>query len=161
MKRLSRMAGVTLLEIMLVLAIAAMVIVMSIRYYQSASMSQKVNTAMEDITGIVSAGENFLNAQGSYSGVHSISALGPYGLPQGASATSSPWGGKITVSGSTSTMTITIPNIPADACTQFDSFDAEQCENFYPCRLWGHNSQCLLKNNRVIQVLASDPNSSP
>ncbi len=46
MKRLS-VLGVTLLEIMLVLAIAAMVVVMSIRYYQAARASQQANDVLE------------------------------------------------------------------------------------------------------------------
>jgi type II secretory pathway pseudopilin PulG len=62
--------GVTLLEIMLVLAIAAMVIVMSIRYYQSSTSSQQANATMEAIQGISAAMDNIANGGGgSYSGI--------------------------------------------------------------------------------------------
>lgn len=115
MKHISRMLGVTLLEIMLVLAIAAMIIVMSIRYYQSASMGQKVNTAINTITGIVAAGENYLNANGSYTGM-TTSSLSAF-LPGGAS-TYSPWGGQISITGSTSTYSFNMDNVPTQACTQ-------------------------------------------
>jgi Tfp pilus assembly protein PilE len=119
MKRISRMLGVTLLEIMLVLAIAAMVIVMSIRYYQSASISQKINSAINTITGIVAAGENYLNAKGTYSGI-SMSGLSVF-LP-GGGATSSPWGGLVSLSGAgAATYTIIMPNVPADACAQMNA----------------------------------------
>jgi major structural subunit of bundle-forming pilus len=110
------MVGVTLLEIMLVLAIAAMVIVMSIRYYQSASLSQKLNTAMSIITGVSAAAENYLNQKGTYSTLTNatLSAFLP-----GSSDLSSPWGGKIEIKGATDgTFTMTLNNIPATACTQ-------------------------------------------
>ena len=41
--------GATLLEIMLVLAIAAMIIVMSVRYYQSAQMSSQANAFVAQV----------------------------------------------------------------------------------------------------------------
>jgi len=47
MMKSRRMSGVTLLEIMLVLAVAAMVIVMSIRYYRNATNSQNSNVIIQ------------------------------------------------------------------------------------------------------------------
>lgn len=71
MKRIIKsVLGVTLLEVMLVLAIAAMVIVMSIRYYQSSTSSQETNAAMEDIQAIASAMDNISNGgAGSYTSI--------------------------------------------------------------------------------------------
>lgn len=115
MKRSFKSAlGVTLLEIMLVLAIAAMVIVMSIRYYQSASTNQKINVTLNNITGIVAAGESFLAATGTFTGM-AATAFNPY-LPGGAMPNSG-FGGPMTVAAtSASTYTITLPKPPADAC---------------------------------------------
>jgi len=62
----SRMSGVTLLEILLVLAIAAMIIIMSIRYYQSATDSEQANMAMEQIQAITAAADNLALGGGSY-----------------------------------------------------------------------------------------------
>lgn len=59
MKRSSKsVLGVTLLEIMLVLAVAAMVIVMSIRYYRNATNAQRANTVLEQMQAIMAAAEN-------------------------------------------------------------------------------------------------------
>jgi type II secretory pathway pseudopilin PulG len=58
--------GVTLLEIMLVLAIASMIVVMSIRYYQSASNSQQANTALQQVQAVIAAMDN-LGIAGGYS----------------------------------------------------------------------------------------------
>ncbi len=108
--------GVTLLEIMLVLAIAAMIIVMSIKYYQQASSNQKVNAAADDVTAIIAAGESYLGAVGTLTGFPSN---GLSYLPNGA-VPNSPWGGVITI-GATATANsynFTIPAVPSASCTQ-------------------------------------------
>lgn len=61
--------GVTLLEIMLVLAIAAMIIVMSIRYYQSATSSQQVNTILQQLQGVTAAMDNLAVGSGTYANI--------------------------------------------------------------------------------------------
>ena len=83
MKRFAKsMLGVTLLEIMLVLAIAAMIIVMSVRYYQSASASQQVNAVLQQIQGITAAADGLAQATGSYSAANvSSTTLAPLGKP--------------------------------------------------------------------------------
>lgn len=70
MKRTNKsVLGVTLLEVMLVLAIAAMIIVMSIRYYQSATASQQANQASGQVQAIASAFDNLALAKGNYTGI--------------------------------------------------------------------------------------------
>lgn len=126
-RSLRAMLGVTLLEIMLVLAIAAMVIVMSIRYYQQASSNQRVNAGVDIITGFVAAGESYLNAIGTYSSV-SASKLSPY-LPNGT-LPASPWGGTITITSSTATtFTITISGINSNDCTKMNNLLINQSQN--------------------------------
>lgn len=118
MKKMSKsMLGVTLLEIMLVLAIAAMIIVMSIRYYQSANSSQQANSFIEQLQAVAAAAENFVQAKGTYSGVESsVSALLP------SSGFNQPWGGKFSVSGTTSGFTITPSgNVPNAVCRLVES----------------------------------------
>lgn len=116
MKRFYKSAlGVTLLEVMLVLAIAAMIIVMSVRYYQSASSSQQANAVLEQIQGIVSAADSLSQANGAYTAsVVKNSALQPL-LPGGGLMT--PWGESITVTfGSGTTYTINIGSVPSGVC---------------------------------------------
>ena len=108
--------GVTLLEIMLVLAIAAMVIVMSIRYYQSASLNQKIAATLNNITAIVAAGESYLAATGTLTALSSTN-LNPY-LP-GNTMPFSGWGGQMSVTtGAANSYSIGIPSVPANGCTQ-------------------------------------------
>lgn len=97
MKRIFKnVLGVTLLEVMLVLAIAAMVIIMSIRYYQSSNASQQTNATMEQIHAIASAMDNIAQGgAGSYSDVTSATleaVVGPNNMvsPTNAPITFSP-----------------------------------------------------------------------
>ena len=107
--------GVTLLEIMLVLAIAAMIVVMSIRYYQTASLNQKVAAAMDSITAVVAASESYMSATSTVP--TNASNVTPY-LP-GSVMPNSPWTGVLVIAKGSGTgeYTITVPNVPAAACT--------------------------------------------
>ncbi|MHB1947947.1 MAG: type IV pilin protein [Gammaproteobacteria bacterium] len=116
MKRLSRMLGVTLLEIMLVLAIAAMVIVMSIRYYQSATQSSEANDIMSQIIAITAAADNLSQGAGTYTAAstNAIKAV------VGSANLRTPWttgSSAYAVSGGTSSYTITVNTLPAGVCT--------------------------------------------
>ena len=119
MKRFNKsMLGVTLLEIMLVLAIAAMVIVMSIRYYQAANASQQANSTLEMIQAITAAADGLAQGTNSYSSVStsSVTKLMPNGIM------TAPWGGAITISSPSSTgYTVGIVNMPAQVCDQLSS----------------------------------------
>jgi Tfp pilus assembly protein FimT len=116
MKRFSRsMQGVTLLEIMLVLAVAAMIIVMSVRYYQSATSSQQVNSTLEQIQAISAAADGIAQGTNSYSTV-TTSGVMPM-MPNQSMATT--WGTNITVAGTSATnYTVTIPGVPYAVCSQ-------------------------------------------
>jgi Tfp pilus assembly protein FimT len=98
MKRtIKSIAGVTLLEIMLVLAIAAMVITMSVKYYATANNSAHINNAVEQIQSIVAAADGIAAQTGTYTSAASsanLSTVLPAGwqhLPWAQSVTSSSW----------------------------------------------------------------------
>lgn len=117
MKRFTKsVLGVTLLEIMLVLAIAAMIIVMSVRYYQTASASQQTNQFIEQINAIAAAADNLAQATGTYSKItnSTIGSLLPGGATSGLNV---PWGGTMSINWSTSTYDITVPNPPVAVCS--------------------------------------------
>lgn len=113
MKRFkTSMLGVTLLEIMLVLAIAAMIIVMSVRYYQSANITQQANAFLSQVQAISSAMNAMSQSTGTFSGLSNSSIehiLPPNGLIP-------PWGGgQLTVAGTSTGFTITT-TIPEGVC---------------------------------------------
>lgn len=110
-----KVLGVTLLEIMLVLAIAAMIIVMSVRYYQSATSSQQANSLLQQIQAITAAADGLAQSTGSYSaaGVNTttVQAL----VPQNSMTT--PWGTDITIPSATATTyTVNIASVPSGVC---------------------------------------------
>ena len=119
MKRFTKsMSGVTLLEIMLVLAIAAMIIVMSVRYYQSANASQQATAALGQLQAITAAADGLAQGSGSYvTGNVSSATVGPLlpGGPQGGLMT--PWGTTIDISASApDKYTVAIPTVPYSVC---------------------------------------------
>ncbi len=119
MKRtIKSIAGVTLLEIMLVLAIAAMVITMSVKYYAVANNSAHLNDAVEQIQSIAAAADGIASQTGSYSSASSSAGLSTV-LPTGWQIL--PWGAKLTVSGTATSMVITVPAVPYAICSTFNS----------------------------------------
>ncbi|OGT58651.1 MAG: hypothetical protein A3F14_01980 [Gammaproteobacteria bacterium RIFCSPHIGHO2_12_FULL_43_28] len=114
-KHLRSMVGVTLLEIMLVLAIAAMVIVMSVRYYQSATSSQQANGVLAQIQAITAAADSLAQASGSYATGGVATATVQNLVPQ--NSMTAPWGGAITVTNATaSTYDVSVATTPAAVC---------------------------------------------
>jgi len=115
MKLKNSVRGVTLLEIMLVLAIAAMVIVMSVRYYQSASANQQANGILQMIQGVTAAADGLAQGTGSYSVANvSTTTIQPL-MPNNSMTT--PWGGEITVSNAApSTYDVSITAMPGQVC---------------------------------------------
>lgn len=110
--------GVTLLEVMLVLAVAAMIIVMSIRYYQSANTSQQANSVMAQITAIMTAAEQLAQTTGSYKvsdiSENTLKALLP------ANGFITPWGTAISIPDagvSDSAYEMQIAGIPVGVCS--------------------------------------------
>ena len=99
--------GITLLEVLLVLAIASIIIVLSIRYYQSATTAQQANSVMEEIQAIAAGMDSLQASVGSYTGITTVQLTSVVG----ANNLLSPVGGlPIVVSNMAgATYTVTIP----------------------------------------------------
>lgn len=116
--------GIGLLELMLSLAIIAILLVMATRYFASARQGQEVASAISMVQAISAASQSYFVANNnSWAGL-AVSALktGNY-LPANASA-AGPWGGTVSVTQSDTAnptaVTITIPNVPEAACNQLN-----------------------------------------
>jgi Tfp pilus assembly protein PilE len=115
-KILSKILGVTLLEVLLVLVIASLVLVMSIRYYQTASTQAKVNAGMETLSGLMAGVDAYLASGNSIGGV--AAGVLPY-LPNGAFP-ANPFGvGTVEVVSASPNYTVTFQSVPSVACTMF------------------------------------------
>ena len=87
----SRQQGVTLLEIMLVLAIAAIIIVLSVRYYQTTTTAQQANAFLAQLQAIQTAVDQLAESTHSYENIRKqdIAQL------LGNNWNITPWGGRI------------------------------------------------------------------
>lgn len=110
--------GVTMLEIMLVLAIAAMVIVMSVRYYRTTSGNQQSNAVLQMIQAIQANADVLSQESGTYNAPAATAAttanIAPM-MPSGSMA--APWGDTVTVTdAAASSYKVTFPNMPNAVC---------------------------------------------
>jgi type II secretory pathway pseudopilin PulG len=112
-KSIRTILGVTLLEIMLVLAIAAMVIVLSIRYYQSAASSSQANAILGAFQSITAAADNLSQGTGGYAAI--TQAMITNVVP--ASTFTSPWGTAMTFTPGASQFTVSTGGAPRGVCS--------------------------------------------
>jgi Tfp pilus assembly protein FimT len=115
-RTIKSIAGVTLLEIMLVLAIAAMVITMSVKYYGVANNSAHLNNAVEQIQSIAAAADGVAQQTGSYASAATSANLANV-LPAGWKIL--PWGAMLIVTSTATALTISAPNVPGQICSAF------------------------------------------
>jgi type II secretory pathway pseudopilin PulG len=114
-----RQRGIGLLELMLSLAIIALLLIMATRYYTTATQSQQVSSAVSMIQGI-RAGAHVYYSQGGTPATLTMKALMDAGLvPKEFGAVGgSPWQSTMTLAAAADKPPIlTIPNVPAAACT--------------------------------------------
>ena len=124
--------GIGLLELMLSLAVIAMLLIMATRYYATAHMGEQVNTGAGIVQALTGAAAQYEAGQGNYSGI-SLGELFDFGLvPQdicnsstacNGTLTSNPWGGGITVTptNSNAQIVISLTDIPLQACTNLNA----------------------------------------
>lgn len=108
--------GATLLEVMLVLSIVGLIILMSVKYYQSATSSSQIQQVMGMVQAITSAADNIAASGTGYT----TSALNPSNIKAiaGANALSTPWGSTVTITaGGSNSYTVNIPSVPQGVAT--------------------------------------------
>lgn len=114
--------GIGLLELMLSLAIIAILLVMATRYFASARQGQEVASAISLIQAVSAASQSYFVANGNAFTGLSASALKTQNYLPANTNLVNPWGGTVTVAGGDSSnptaVTITLTNVPGAACTQ-------------------------------------------
>jgi prepilin-type N-terminal cleavage/methylation domain-containing protein len=123
--------GISLLEVMLSLAIIAVVLVMATRYFGIATISSKVNQATSMISEIRQGYARYvMDTNDSVGGTLETLAKGGYITKEtGAGAKDgNPWGGAIVMSISLP-QTITFEGIPTKDCTNLANRFGVTCEN--------------------------------
>lgn len=116
MKKRTSALGVTLLEIMLVLAVSGMMIVMSLRYYESATTNVQVNQVLEMIQGITGQADGLAQGTGSYETDVTTKTIGALMSLRTA------WGGEASIDEVTSsTYRVSFSKMPVAVCLQVTS----------------------------------------
>jgi Tfp pilus assembly protein PilE len=108
--------GVTLIEIMLVLTVAALIIVTSIRLYQTATVFSQLNQVSAQIVAIVGAAQQVAQPSGSFIkglGADAKATLAPRLF---GNAFTTPWGTTIDVEATSTTFSVKVSGVPASLC---------------------------------------------
>lgn len=109
--------GISLLELMLSLAVIAMVLVLATRYFMNTRTSQQVNEAAEMITAVYAAGESWLQTQNSLEKNMIPIFINNGSIPSDFNESNiNPWGGDIEAIGDDEKLTVILNQVPADAC---------------------------------------------
>lgn len=119
--RASRQAGMTLIEIIVVLAIGALIIGGALSLYSNASSSQSSNQLNSDLTAIRASVKSIYSTQGGY-GTASLNSVlinakkVPTTMSVSGTTISHALNGTLTVTGATSSFTMAVTAIPTDVC---------------------------------------------
>lgn len=116
MNRFKRQDGVSLLEAMLFLVIAALVLMMALRYFSQASLNSKINSVYDQQMGMVGAMNNYLvqNPAGTDTSITTLIGKGLLGSTMNKNAFAGD--NDVTIDSSTGVITATSSNIPDAAC---------------------------------------------
>ncbi len=114
--KLQKNHGIGLLELMLSLAIIAILLVTATRYYVITRTSQQVNEAAQMVNATFSAAEAFFQHDPIQDDM--ITKFVNDGtLPKEfANDNINPWGGALKATGSGSAITVTLTQVPTDPC---------------------------------------------
>lgn len=120
MKR--KITGIGLLELMLALAIIAMMMVAASKYYQSTQVARRAQVAVESVQAIYAAGERYLMDVGSFNfatdaAIDGFIAAGY--LSNDFKSNANPWGGAIKANGALCNnrcLAITFEQVPHNDC---------------------------------------------
>jgi type II secretory pathway pseudopilin PulG len=135
---------VTLIEAVLYISIALALIVGGLVFFQQASLAQRTNSAVRNISAIASETRGLYNASQNFSGLTTATLINAGAVPTSivvpaTAASAGPpavaavpaglrneWSGTITVASATpfATFTVDYENIPTAACTRLTSSDA-------------------------------------
>lgn len=117
-----KMRGLTLIEALLFLGIAAVVIVGAVAFYNNASNTTKLNAAKTQLQAIGGGIQSLYASQSSYTTVTTSLVVNAGLAPQNTvsgNALVNPWGGTIVVTGAARTFDVEYTAIPSDACVNF------------------------------------------
>jgi len=119
--RATRQAGFSLIEIIVVLAIGALIVAGALSLYSSASSSQSSSQLYSDLSAIRASVKTLYSTQGGY-GTASLNSIlinakkVPTTMSVSGTTINHALNGTVTVTGATGNFTMTVTEIPTDVC---------------------------------------------
>lgn len=116
--------GLTLIEALLFLGLAALVIVGAVTIYNNASNSTRTNEALSQIqtyaTGVkgLNSGSSQFTNNADFALPAIRSGVAPKNAVVGGTSLVNPWGGATTITGRTSFFTISMAGVPQESCVR-------------------------------------------
>jgi hypothetical protein len=115
-----KVRGLSLIEALLFLGIAAVVAIGVFSYYNTASNTTKMNSAQTQIQALVGGVKTLYSSQTNFTSLTEPLIIQAGKAPDNAvdgNSLINPWGGNINVAGSARFFELTYQGIPRDACT--------------------------------------------
>jgi hypothetical protein len=125
----ARKRGVTLIEAVLYISIALALIVGGLVFFQQASLAQRTNSAVRNISAIASETRGLYQQANSFAGFTQATLINagavPSSLVNGANL-SNEWGGVVVAAATAAGdgFTVNYPGVPTAACVRLTSADA-------------------------------------
>ena len=130
----TRKRGVTLIEAVLYISIALALIVGGLVFFQQASLAQRTNSAVRNISAIASETRGLFSQQNSFNGLDTSSLINAGAVPTSlinGTDLKNEWGGNIVVASTGGTgvnadngFTVIYPNLPTGACVRLTNTDS-------------------------------------
>jgi type II secretory pathway pseudopilin PulG len=131
----TRKRGVTLIEAVLYISIALALIVGGLVFFQQASLAQRVNSAVRNISAVASETRSLYQSSQSFNGVTNSTLINagavPTSIVDGGFNLLNEWRGLITVNSNAAGVTtaddsflVGYENVPTAACTRLGTVDA-------------------------------------
>jgi len=167
--------GIGLLELMLSLAIIAVLIIMVTRYFNPASLAQQTNDSVDMIQAVATAGQRWLLTNDTYStGPNQVLTdfVDRNYLPASFSNLQDAWGGTVTVTGNNPDsndahfvgpyLNVQMTNLTQEACNTLQakcvSLTCGSDSNYISCQSGGGQQANF---TFIINVPSSCPNTTP
>ena len=130
----TRKRGVTLIEAVLYISIALALIVGGLVFFQQASLAQRTNSAVRNISAIASETRGLFSQQNNFNGLETSSLINAGAVPTSlinGTDLRNEWGGNIVVASTGGTgvnadngFTVIYPNLPTGACVRLTNTDS-------------------------------------
>lgn len=131
--------GIGLLELMLALVIIAVLLLMSVRYFEQASEAKKVADSVKIIHTLIDASFKWVEGQNDFTGFGGVSDLVNAGiLSSDWNTKRDPWGGNISIiedNNDKNKISIILDGVPIESCRAIDDIMVKQ--NVSPCNCFG------------------------